>query len=259
MQQEHDRKRAGSAARARGGTGPGTGSRTGARSRTSLSGRTRAQGAATRQGRSRPAEGGGQGCGARAGGTGGGSGRAGAGAAGAAPGSATAPQGARSGTPHPGGNPIHEAQELDSSINLSVIRAILDQISSWTGRWPSGSVLDGKVSHVQRSGRVKARRHVPAAGELVDGDNKVVLQTDIGPEAKASTKKDATKVGIGAGLGAVIGAIAGGGKGAAIGAAAGAGAGGATVMATRGEEVKLEVEQAVDFELEREVRIALPR
>lgn len=167
----------------------------------------------------------------------------------------------------PAGTPIHVRlrDPLDSSINLSGdgFRAILDQDILVDGKVavPRGSVLDGKVSHVQRSGRVQGRAVMSLQlVNLSTGDNKVALQTDIRTfEAKASTKKDATKVGIGAGLGAVIGAIAGGGKGAAIGAAAGAGAGGATVMATRGEEVKLEVEQAVDFELEREVRIALPR
>lgn len=167
----------------------------------------------------------------------------------------------------PAGTPLHVRLQdpLDSSINLSgdSFRAILDQDILVDGKVavPRGSVLDGKVSHVERSGRVQGRAAMSL--QLVNlsaGDDKVALQTAIRTfEAKASTKKDATKVGIGAGLGAVIGAIAGGGKGAAIGAAAGAGAGGATVMATRGEEVKLEAEQAVDFELGQDVRVALPR
>jgi outer membrane lipoprotein SlyB len=76
-------------------------------------------------------------------------------------------------------------------------------------------------------------------------------------EAESTQKKDATKVGVGAGIGAVIGAIAGGGKGAAIGAAVGAGAGGATVIATRGKEIKFDPEQRLNFVLRDDVTIKL--
>jgi hypothetical protein len=154
---------------------------------------------------------------------------------------------------------------LDSAVNLTGdgFRAILDQDLVIEGAIavPRGSVLDGKVSHVQRAGRVQGRATLSLQLVRVSArDSNYALQTALRTfEAQASTKKDAAKVGIGAGLGAVIGAIAGGGKGAAIGAAAGAGAGGATVMATRGDEVKLEAEQVLDFELTEDLRVALPR
>jgi outer membrane lipoprotein SlyB len=89
-------------------------------------------------------------------------------------------------------------------------------------------------------------------------DQTYPIQTEIlSFEAESTKKKDATKVGLGAGLGAVIGAIAGGGKGAAIGAAVGAGAGGATVIATRGKELKFDAEHKLSFALTRDVSVKL--
>jgi hypothetical protein len=124
---------------------------------------------------------------------------------------------------------------------------------------PRGSILSGKLTNVQRSGRVegKATMSLQLTSITIDG-TEYPIQTDIvSIEAESTKGKDATKVGIGAGLGAVIGAIAGGGKGAAIGGAVGAGAGGATVLATRGKEVELEAEHQMNFELKRDVRIRL--
>jgi uncharacterized protein YcfJ len=84
------------------------------------------------------------------------------------------------------------------------------------------------------------------------------LQTEsLSNEAPSTKKKDAAKVGIGAGLGALIGGITGGGKGAAIGSAVGAGAGGATVVATRGDELHFESEHKLTFVLQNDIRIRL--
>ena len=153
---------------------------------------------------------------------------------------------------------------LDSGVNLTgdTFRAILDHDLAVDGILvaPRGSMLDGKISHSERSGRVQGRATM--ALQLIAlhiGQQTYPIQTQIlNFEADSSQKKDAAKVGIGAGLGAVIGAIAGGGKGAAIGAAVGGGAGGATVLATRGNEVKLESEQRLSFSLQHEVKIELP-
>ena len=62
-------------------------------------------------------------------------------------------------------------------------------------------------------------------------------------------------MGAGAAIGAAIGAIAGGGKGAAIGAAAGGGAGTAAVLATKGDHIKLDSEQKVNFVLKQDVKV----
>ncbi len=154
-------------------------------------------------------------------------------------------------------------EPLDSSVNKAgdSFRAILDQDIDVGGTVvaPRGSILEGKLSQVERSGRVsgKASMSMQLVSLLVDGQT-YSLQTEIlAFEAESTKKKDATKVGIGAGLGAVIGAIAGGGKGAAIGAAVGAGAGGATVVATRGKEVQFEAEHKFTFALQRDVSVKL--
>jgi len=152
---------------------------------------------------------------------------------------------------------------LDSAVNKTgdTFSAILDKDISVDGAVvaPRGSVLGGKISNVMRSGRVEGRAGMSIQlTSLTVGNQTYPLQTEIlSFEAESTKKKDATKVGIGAGLGAVIGAIAGGGKGAAIGAAVGAGAGGATVIATRGKEVKLDAEQAFSFVLRTSVSVKL--
>ena len=147
---------------------------------------------------------------------------------------------------------------LDTAVNESgdTFRTILDKDIVVDGRVvaPRGSVLDGKLSNVARSGRVEGRATMSLQlTSLTVGNQTYPLQTEtLSFEADSTKKKDATKVGVGAGIGAVIGAIAGGGKGAAIGAAVGGGAGGATVVATRGKEVKFDAEQAFSFVLQRQ-------
>ena len=154
-------------------------------------------------------------------------------------------------------------EALDSAVNRTgdTFSAILDKDIVVDGAVvaPRGSVLDGKISNVARSGRVEGRARMSLQlTSLTVGNQTYPLQTEIlSFEAESTKKKDATKVGIGAGRGAVIGAIAGGGKGAAIGAAVGAGAGGATVVATRGKEVKLAAEQAFSFVLRNSISVKL--
>jgi hypothetical protein len=152
---------------------------------------------------------------------------------------------------------------LDSAVNATgdTFRAIVDKDIEVNGNVvaPRGSVVEGKLTNVKRSGRVEGRASMSL--QLVDlkiDQQSYALQTEVlAFEAESSKKSDATKVGIGAGLGAVIGAIAGGGKGAAIGAAVGGGAGGATVLATRGKEVKFDAEQKLSFTLSKDVSVKL--
>jgi hypothetical protein len=154
-------------------------------------------------------------------------------------------------------------EALDSAVHKTgdTFRAILDKDLVVDGAVvaPRGSVLDGKLSNVERSGRVEGRAKMSMQlTSLTVGKQTYPLQTEsLSFEAESTKKKDATKVGIGAGLGAVIGAIAGGGSGAAIGAAVGGGAGGAAVVATRGKEVKLDAEQAFSFVLRNSISIKL--
>ena len=150
---------------------------------------------------------------------------------------------------------------LDSSVNKSgdTFRAILDQDIDVNGRILAsrGALLEGRLSNVAQSGRVEGRAKMGLQLVSLDiGGQAHPLQTNVlSFEAESTKKSDATKVGIGAGIGAAIGAIAGGGKGAAIGAAVGGGAGGATVLATRGKEVKFDPEQKFSFTLSEDVNV----
>jgi hypothetical protein len=159
--------------------------------------------------------------------------------------------------------PVRLETPLDSSLNKSgdAFSAVLDKDIVVDGEVvaPRGSALEGKLSHVERSGRLEGRAAMSLhLTSMTVGDKVYPLQTEtIALQADSTKKSDAKKVGIGAGLGAVIGAIAGGGKGAAIGAAVGAGAGGATVVATRGKELKFDVEQKFSFLLRDNVKVRL--
>jgi len=152
---------------------------------------------------------------------------------------------------------------LNSGVNQTgdTFRAAIDQdlIVGSNTVVPRGSIVEGQVTFVEKSGRVKGRAAMSIQLiSLEAGGNSYGIETEVlSFEAEATKKKDATKVGIGAGLGAVIGAIAGGGKGAAIGAAAGAGAGTATVLATKGDELAFEPEHPLDFTLSRDVEIRI--
>lgn len=163
----------------------------------------------------------------------------------------------------PNGTPIQVRllDPLDSGVNQTgdTFRAVLDQDIEENGIIvaPRGSMLEGKLSNVTRSGRVEGRASMSLQlFQLTVGEQSYPIQTEIlNFEAESTKKKDAAKVGVGAGIGAIVGAIAGGGKGAAIGAAVGGGAGGATVLATRGNEVKFETEHVLSFALTRDLAL----
>jgi len=160
--------------------------------------------------------------------------------------------------------PVRLQDPLDTAVNVTgdSFRTILDKDIVVDGRVvaPRGSVVDGKLTNVARSGRVEGLAAISLQlTSLKVGNQTYPLQTEtLSFQAETTKKKDATKVGVGAGIGAVIGAIAGGGKGAAIGAAVGGGAGGATVLATRGKEIKFDAEHAFSFVLRDSLSIKLP-
>ncbi len=113
-----------------------------------------------------------------------------------------------------------------------------------------GAKVDGKISEVDRSGRVKglAKMMLELTRIQLSDGQQLELRTDPWErDAESSKKADAVKVGVGAAIGAAIGAIVGGGKGAAIGGASGAGAGTGVVLATRGKPVQIDVETKIPF------------
>ncbi len=138
---------------------------------------------------------------------------------------------------------LQSAVASDSSRVEDTVRAELRDAVSVNGAsvLPAGTELMGNVTNVERSGRVKGRARISYrftelsyAGERYD-----IATAPLSHQAEATKGEDATKIAIGAGAGAAIGALLGGGDGAAKGAAIGGAAGTGTVLATRGEEVRL--------------------
>ena len=76
-----------------------------------------------------------------------------------------------------------------------------------------------------------------------------------GSKPRQNKKQDAKKGAVGAAAGAIIGGIAGGGSGAAIGAGVG---GAGTVLATKGQEVRLEAGTTVSTTLSESVKVLVP-
>ena len=131
----------------------------------------------------------------------------------------------------------------DSSKVEDAVRAELRQPVTVDGRdvLPVGTDVAGRVTAVERAGRVKGRARVAFRFDTVSvgGDTYEINTGSIARQAEATKGEDATKIGIGAGAGAVIGGLLGGGDGAAKGAAIGGAGGTGVVLATRGKEVRL--------------------
>jgi hypothetical protein len=124
---------------------------------------------------------------------------------------------------------------------------------------PAGTQIIGYVTDVERSGRVKGRARVALRFTVIrhDGDEYELRSNEIERVADSTKANDAAKVGIGAGAGAAVGAILGGGSGAAKGAAIGAAAGTGTVLATRGEDVRLEIGEVLETQLTAPLRVLI--
>ncbi|HYY97913.1 MAG TPA: hypothetical protein VE642_04935 [Pyrinomonadaceae bacterium] len=122
-----------------------------------------------------------------------------------------------------------------------------------------GSVIEGRIASVNRSGRVTGRSDMSLnfdtirtrdgrtyqfagfiesvraqSGETVQVDNEGTVRDD---SSRGSTT--AQRAAIGSAVGAIIGAIAGGGKGAVIGAVLGGGAGAGSVYVQGSEDLNL--------------------
>lgn len=138
-----------------------------------------------------------------------------------------------------------------------------------------GAIIDGVVSNVKRSGKVKGKAELQLSFDkirLQDGrqanmsaqvieiiptsdNNAGKVDKEGGIQSEGSKKDDAKKVGTGSAIGAIIGVIAGGGTGAAIGAIIGAGVGAGGVLVTRGKELKLYRGQQLRIRTSGETRI----
>jgi type IV secretory pathway VirB10-like protein len=142
---------------------------------------------------------------------------------------------------------------------------------------PAGTYVQGKISQVQRAGRIKGRAEVlmhfttliypsgytvvlPGSVENVPGAEKTSMKGDEGTIRADSNKGE--KIGTvasAAGTGAVVGGLSRGGKGALIGAGIGGGVGSVIAMLTRNNEVKLDAGTTLEMVIQREVPLELNR
>jgi len=138
---------------------------------------------------------------------------------------------------------LQSAVASDTSRLEDAVRAELREpvVVDGTTVLPAGAELTGIVTGVERSGRVQGRARVAYRFDSISnsGETYDVTTAAVSHLAPATKGEDATKIAVGAGAGAAIGALLGGGDGAAKGAAIGGAAGTGTVLATRGEEVRL--------------------
>jgi hypothetical protein len=183
----------------------------------------------------------------------------------------TGPQGYPTTTTSGGEFIVPSGQTLVAVLNddVSTANAREGDRFTLTVRQPSnleGATIDGRVTQIQRSGRVSGRsqmtlnfdnirlrdgRSYRFAGILesvrtAQGDT-VRIDNEGGVRDENQTTKTVQRAAIGTAVGAIIGAIAGGGKGAAIGAIVGAGGGAGSVyvqgrddlLLTRGTELSI--------------------
>jgi hypothetical protein len=138
---------------------------------------------------------------------------------------------------------------------------------------PAGTYVQGKITRVQRPGRIKGRAELlmhftsmiypsgytvmlPGSLDNIPGAEKTSIKGSEGTVRQDSDKgKDIGTVASTASTGAVIGGLSGGGKGAGIGAAAGGLTGLAIAMISRGSDVRLEPGTSIEMIIQREVTV----
>src|SRR6266852_5070349 len=146
---------------------------------------------------------------------------------------------------------------------------------------PAGTYIQGKISHVQRGGRLKGRAEIlmhftsmiypsgytvmlPGSVENTPGADNTSMKDSEGTikQDKDTGKKveEAAKGGVyGGSGGALAGGLAGGLNGARIGAGAGAAAGIAWALLKRGSDVRLDVGTSVEMEIQRAITVDASR
>lgn len=117
---------------------------------------------------------------------------------------------------------------------------------------PQDADVQGRVVDVKSAGRYAGASNLTLELTSISFNGKTYnLSTNQWTRSeKGRGKATAGKVGGGAALGAIIGGLAGGGKGAAIGATVGAGAGTGVATVGKGQQIKLNSEALLSFNLE---------
>lgn len=123
----------------------------------------------------------------------------------------------------------------------------------------AGATLRGIVTNAERSGRVKGRANVAFKFDHLAANGTVypISTRTIARQAPATKKRDAATIGIPAAGGAIIGGIMGGGDAAVKGGVIGGAAGTAAVLATRGQEVRLQPGTVVTVRLASPLRVRI--
>lgn len=122
---------------------------------------------------------------------------------------------------------------------------------------PTTADVEGRVVEVKSAGRFAGQSVLTLElTKLTMNGRSYNLQTSQWTKSgNGRGKSTATKVGGGAAVGAILGGIFGGGKGAAIGAAAGAGAGTGVSAATKGQQIVLNPEAVIAFQLQNSLTV----
>ncbi len=123
------------------------------------------------------------------------------------------------------------------------------------------ALVYGRLTESKESGTFTGRSQLrlELTGIVVNGKTVPILTGEYEVSGKSRGASTAKRTLGGAALGAIIGAAADGGQGAAIGAGAGAGAGAGSEIITRGDRVKVPSETLIDFTLQQDVSIPMPR
>ena len=139
----------------------------------------------------------------------------------------------------------------------------------------SGAMIEGRVSKIQKPGRIKRRAEMLLSFDRVvlseqrwsnfsailtevlprKGDNVKRVDIEGTVEGKSSVKSDSIAIGATTGTGLVIGAIAGGPVGAAVGAGVGAAFGVGAVVVERGKHIRLNKDQQLRIKSSYETQI----
>ena len=136
---------------------------------------------------------------------------------------------------------------------------------------PAGTYVQGRISHIQRGGRIKGRAEVlmhfttliypsgytvllPGAVENAPGVDKTTVKDGEGTIRSDSQKGEKIgTVATSAGTGAVVGGLSNGGKGALIGAGIGGAVGTAIGLLARGNDVKLDAGTTLEIVIQWDV------
>lgn len=133
-----------------------------------------------------------------------------------------------------------DISHIEDPVSATLARSV---VISGRAVLPAGSSASGYVSEATRPGKVKGRGRVGVRFTRITPASQAASYTmqtrSWVAVAPATKKKDAFTIALPAAGGAGLGALIDGKKGAGIGAAIGGGAGTATVLTTRGKEVRV--------------------